>query len=260
MLTRMNAEPRSRAISFMTGVEDRCARSVAACPGGHVVLDPRHPALWSANHIRIEDRTHVDAESLDATAAEHLDSLGFRMIAVLDETAGLSLAAPLAARGYRDIAELLMVLEGEPSSHDPAAPVVEVSGDELRASRIAAQVECGRDEEVGRQLASRDELIAAAIPVRRLAIRAGRQIASRVQVYTSEGIAQIDNMYTARAHRRQGYSRALMERAVHVARLDGAQLVFLVADAGDWPQRFYRRLGFADTGLLPRFLRIPPRS
>jgi hypothetical protein len=30
-----------------------------------------------------------------------------------------------------------------------------------------------------------------------------------------------------------------------------------VADANDWPQEFYRRLGFDEVGIESRFLRLP---
>jgi hypothetical protein len=54
--------------------------------------------------------------------------------------------------------------------------------------------------------------------------------------------------------------RAVGEHALRAARAGGAELVFAIADAEDWPQGFYRRAGFAGTGLPPRFLRTAPRT
>jgi hypothetical protein len=45
---------------------------------------------------------------------------------------------------------------------------------------------------------------------------------------------------------------------VREAHADGARLVFLVADANDWPQRLYRDIGFRDAGLMYRFRREVP--
>jgi hypothetical protein len=36
----------------------------------------------------------------------------------------------------------------------------------------------------------------------------------------------------------------------------GQEFVFLVADLEDWPQQFYRRMGFDAVGIETRFLRV----
>jgi GNAT superfamily N-acetyltransferase len=252
----MQAQARRRAIAFMTAIDDACAEATVACPGGTVVLDSRHPALWSANHVRVDAARAPDATALDATAAAHLDELGFRMIVVQDEAVAAALAEPLGALGYRPADELLMILGPTGDAARRSARVGEATPAQLVASRVAAQTEIGRDAQVGRQLASRDALIASVVPVRRLAIRAANgEVAARCQIYGEGAVAQIENLYTAAARRGQGLSRLLMRHAVAEARAGGAELVFLVADAGDWPQSFYRRLGFEDAGLMPRFLR-----
>jgi hypothetical protein len=42
------------------------------------------------------------------------------------------------------------------------------------------------------------------------------------------------------------------------ARANGSDLVFLVADADDWPRRLYERFGFDTIGRYGRFLQAPP--
>jgi hypothetical protein len=42
-------------------------------------------------------------------------------------------------------------------------------------------------------------------------------------------------------------------RAAAEARSSGADLVFLVADADDWPKELYGRLGFDTIGRLTKF-------
>jgi predicted GNAT family acetyltransferase len=109
---------------------------------------------------------------------------------------------------------------------------------------------------VGRQLVSRDALVAAVVAERCFAVELdSRRIAARCQLYSQGAVAQIENVYTVAAHRRRGFSRALVTHAAGEARAAGATLVFLVADAAGWPQAFYRGVGFADAGLLPRFIR-----
>ena len=254
---------RARAIAFLAAIDDGCAESLPACPGGHAVLDGRHPALWSANHLRVRTPVAPDPAALAAAAEEHLGALGFRMIAVLDEAVARALRAPLAQRGYRAADELLMLAgpaPGPAASAQGSGAVVEVAHEDLAASRIAAQVELGRDAEVGRQLASRDALIGTVVAIRRFALVADGEIAARCQVYAGGGIAQIENLYVAPAHRGRGLARVVGEHALRAAWAGGAQLVFGIADAEDWPQGFYRRAGFAGAGLLPRFLRAGGRT
>jgi ribosomal protein S18 acetylase RimI-like enzyme len=61
-------------------------------------------------------------------------------------------------------------------------------------------------------------------------------------------------------HRQHGYASAVVLRAVHEARAAGARLVFLVADAEDWPKELYRRLGFEEIGENLKLLRTTTAS
>jgi GNAT superfamily N-acetyltransferase len=53
---------------------------------------------------------------------------------------------------------------------------------------------------------------------------------------------------TTDAYRNRGLARAVVLSAAAAARDAGADLVFLRADAADWPRRLYERLGFAVAG------------
>jgi ribosomal protein S18 acetylase RimI-like enzyme len=56
------------------------------------------------------------------------------------------------------------------------------------------------------------------------------------------------------AYRGRGLARALVVHAAAGSRAAGNDLTFLVADADDWPQRLYERLGFETIGRYARFL------
>ncbi len=60
-------------------------------------------------------------------------------------------------------------------------------------------------------------------------------------------------METLEPFRGRGLSRAVVSAALEAAAPH--DFVFLVADADDWPQDFYRRLGFDQVGIESRFLR-----
>jgi ribosomal protein S18 acetylase RimI-like enzyme len=255
-MTASLADGRAAALAFLRSLDDACAERLVPIPGGHAVLDARHPLLWDANHLRVEASEAPDGAALVAEADRHLGALGFRAILVLDPAVADLLAAPLLARGFREQHELLMLLG--PTSDVAGAPVEieEIAGEVVAASRIAAARELLGSAQVGRQLASRDALIAAVTDVRSFAVLAGGTIVARCQVYGARATAQVENVYTDPAHRRRGLAGSLVAHAAREARADGAEVVFLQTDASGPAQRLYRRLGFVDAGPRSRFHRL----
>jgi len=249
---------RGRAIGFLSAIEDACAEQILPCPGGHAILDPRHAGLWDANLLRVETAVAPDGAALIAAAETLLGALGFRMITVLHDSAARELSGPLVASDYELDHQLLMILADDVSATEPAVSVTEVDLVTLHSGRVVAAVERHGGGEVGHQLASRDSLIASAVALRCFAVLEDDEIVARCQLYTDGDIAQVENVYAHPGHRRQGFADALVSHAVSQARAGGARLIFLVADADDWPQRLYRRLGFRDAGLLHRFRRMEP--
>jgi len=78
-------------------------------------------------------------------------------------------------------------------------------------------------------------------------------------LYSDGRIAQVEEVATLPAHRGHGYASAVVLRAVEVALASGHDLVFLEADARDWPKDLYARLGFEEVGRTWSFLRTPTR-
>jgi ribosomal protein S18 acetylase RimI-like enzyme len=252
-----HADARAAAIAFLRAVEDACAERLLPTPGGRAVLDRRHPALWDANHLRVETARSPDPSALVAAAERHLGTLAFRAIHVLhaDPGAGAELTAPLGADGYRPVHDLLMLL-GAAVPPATRSGIVEVTQGQVAPTYRAAAQDAGLDPEVGCQLASRGALLAAAVTVRWFAVFAGEQIAARCALLGDGSVAQIEHVWTAPAHRSRGFARALVAHAAGQARASGAEVVFLRTAAADWPQRLYRRLGFTDAGLLPRYRKV----
>jgi len=72
--------------------------------------------------------------------------------------------------------------------------------------------------------------------------------ASVAKLRVDDDAAWIEDVYTAPAARRQGRARRVVTAACERARAEGATLVFLVADADDWPQHLYAQIGFRPVG------------
>ena len=61
-------------------------------------------------------------------------------------------------------------------------------------------------------------------------------------------MAQIEDVLSLPAHRGRGHASTVVRHAVATARDRGCDAVWLGADANDWPQPLYRKLGFDDAG------------
>jgi len=248
------SDDRGRVLAFMAAIEDACAERIVPVPGGDALLDARHPLLWDANRVRVEAAQPPDAEALVAAAERYYAALPFRAIDVRDAAVGATLAPTLRAHGYRAHPDLLMLLgatlpaPAPARAPDPGIALAEVDRAAIAPSREAASP-------VGVQLVSRDALIATAVDQRCFAVLDGGEVVARCVLYASDRVAQVENVYTAPSHRGRGHARALVVHAAGEARTAGAEIVFLVTHADDSPQQLYRRLGFVDAGLLPRFRR-----
>ncbi len=107
----------------------------------------------------------------------------------------------------------------------------------------------GSGPEVGRQLLELDRRLARAMDVRHLAAVVDGKVVSYAGLYLEDGVAQIEDVATLPPFRNRGLARAVVLHAMEQAYRARAEPVFLVADAGDWPQQLYGRLGFDAIGV-----------
>ena len=82
-----------------------------------------------------------------------------------------------------------------------------------------------------------------------------RPVGDDAELYSHNGVGQVEDVVTLEPYRGRGLARALVLRAAAESRAVGNDLTFLVADADDWPQRLYERLGFETVGRYSRFLK-----
>jgi GNAT superfamily N-acetyltransferase len=71
------------------------------------------------------------------------------------------------------------------------------------------------------------------------------------------GIGQVEDVGTREQARERGYAKAIVLTAVAAAQAAGDTTIFLTAEAADWPQLFYARLGFETVGDLTILRRRP---
>jgi ribosomal protein S18 acetylase RimI-like enzyme len=189
--------------------------------------------------------------------------MSHRLIEVHDEVLGDRLADELSGLGYTCGHELLMSFNGEVAVRTPKPEIVELALSE-RASVSSA--DWRRDqpdwsETTVDQLGRRIATITSAARTGFLAVRdAQGAVVAHADLYLRDGVAQVEEVLTSPEHRGRGLASALVLDAVERARGWRADLVFLVADAEDWPQELYRRLGFVDLGRTVSLRRSPTSS
>ncbi len=253
----MQDQPRSRQLTSALGAVREIARdratTVVRVPGGDAVLNEDFPAAHDLNKLLIA--TPCTPDALSSAAADVLGGAGLehRLIEVHDAALGRELAVGLAAHGYASAEQLVMAVNGPAQRQPPMHRVVELDVHE-RAERASAEWRRDQpdwDEDVCDQLGRRITTVLAAAQATFFAVRGSDgAVWGRADLYLRDGVAQVEEVMTDPAYRRRGVAGRLVLRAVERARSAGAELVFLIAEADDWPQRLYRELGFSDLGHL----------
>jgi ribosomal protein S18 acetylase RimI-like enzyme len=167
------------------------------------------------------------------------------------EDTGTRLAKPMRARGWLVERDVYMALR-RPRDRAPAAGVArETDAATLHALDEATVREepWARDDEIVGQVLGARALLGRAAPATRFFVAADDGVdASMATLYSDGTTAQLENVATLRDHRGRGLARAALSMAADAAVTMGHELVFIVADADDWPWRLYKRLGFDPVG------------
>ena len=185
-----------------------------------------------------------------------------------DAGAGERAAAALAADGWERTRTTYMVFGGDPAAvpTDPRARAI--SEDELRPLQLAGLREEASDVDaraglVGQLLAAQQRL-RATTPARRFGAGDDGGLQSMCTLFldadvNGRRVALVEEVGTLSVHRGRGLARAVVTSAVASAAAWGAELIVVPADADDWPQLMYVRLGFEPVGRQVLQLTATPR-
>lgn len=238
-----------RALRFMRRTAELTADEIRPLHAGFAARSPSLPQVWTANHVHIIEP--VTFEELVALADEHLADLPYRHVALDDDGTGRRLEPRLRAAGWKLEREVLMALL-RPTDRDVDTSMVIEAGEEemlalmerwhLEGPSELDQAGLGQLAEYGRRehRARGDRTFA-------IAGEDGR-LAAMTKLRTGDGLAQLEDVFTAPEARGRGYGRALVAHAAAVAREAGHGLIFIVADDDDWPKQLYGQVGFDPIG------------
>jgi len=250
-----------RIVAFVRAFEDRRALERVPFRYGTALFNRSLPRLWDWNTLRLESADGASAADLarEADAVQGGAGLLHRKITVDDAAVGERLAPGFERIGWQTQPLVVMVHRRAPDRAPDLSVVDEASEEELRPARLAAARgdSWSKDPETIRQLIIGKQLKAEATSIRWFTAHVDGEPASYCELYADGRTAQIEDVTTLPAHRGKGLAGAVVLRALAEARAGGHDLVFLVADADDWPQQLYAKLGFDPVGRFYSFLRAP---
>lgn len=129
----------------------------------------------------------------------------------------------------------------------------------MRVARTASLAdEAWATDDAVAQVREKQERVGRSVPTTRLAVLDDGVVVSYCEVFHIGDVAQIESVATVLTHRRRGYARAVVTRALELTA--NCRLAFLGMDPDDWPQHLYARLGLDEAGRLARFRKALPGS
>jgi ribosomal protein S18 acetylase RimI-like enzyme len=250
-----------RAFDFMIRA-DMAGSRVEPFRFGTAISTPELPLRHDSNYLLVEALSDgISAAELveEAERVQGAAGLEHRLLFFRDAALGERFAPELVSLGWRCDRHILMAQSRQPERAHDTRFVSEVTETALREAR-ERQIRSypWGTPEVARQLLDAKRRIP--VETRFFAVTAHGSVASYGDLYIDGEIAQVEDVATVPEHRGRGYASAVVLRAVEEARAAGAELVFLVADAEDWPKKLYRRLGFDEIGANVKLLRTTKAS
>jgi GNAT superfamily N-acetyltransferase len=226
---------------------------ISEVAGGLAVFSPSLPDVWDLNLVLAPDGADREIVARLVEASERLQGaagLRHRKLRMDDAESDDALEPLTSASGWGVERELVMVRrrarDGKPATH---AVVRELSWDELAPAedRFLASEPYGRDPAIRRQLVAQNERWEGAVgTASRIGIVDEERVIGWCRVYDDGGVTEIDGVGVLPDRRGSGLGRALLEGVL--ARVPANRLLFLCADADDWPKELYGRLGFDTVG------------
>jgi ribosomal protein S18 acetylase RimI-like enzyme len=220
---------------------------------GLAVFDDELPLRYDSNYLLVDELPEAVSAGDLAEEARRLDRPA---IMVRDQPTGERLVPGFESLSWTIHRGLVMAHRRQPERTADTKLVREVDEAALRpARRTQLAGEPWATPEVITQLLQAKVGIAGAVAARFFAVLVDGKVVSYVDLYHDARTAQVEDLATLEEHRGRGYASALVLHALRQAQRAGCDLVFLVADAEDWPKALYRRLGFDELGRYVKLIR-----
>lgn len=217
---------------------------------GTAYFNSDYPISYAHNFLYIDRAPESISGAELAAIADRLQGeagLEHRAVWVEDDELGKRLNDEFEALGWTWREHLVIMVAGRDSDRGVDTSIVEqVSYETVRPVivEMTSREPWADSEETVRMLVDRRRLTARATNVRHFVIRSEGTIASVTDLYSDGRTAQIEDVGTLEEYRNRGYARAVVSKALEIAKSERHDLIWLVADDNDWPKELYRKLGF----------------
>ena len=225
---------------------------------GVAYFNDRYRIRYNANLLLADRVAPATPQDVAAELDRVLDGYEHRKIFLSDDE-GARIAAGMRDLGYVADRTVSMVQRGEPDRAPQIDLVEEIDHARRREflKTLYVREEWGQAPGVAGSLSEFPGWLEEKIGARCFVQRIGGQLVGTCELYVHDGMAQVESVDTLEEFRGRGVARNLVLRAAAEGRAEGADLVFIEADADDWPQQLYERLGFAHVGAYRGFLKSP---
>jgi GNAT superfamily N-acetyltransferase len=260
----MTQDDLDRANAFERVTLERTSTEVVSFAGGVAFLNRTFGQRYDSNLLWIDDPADAPVGRWLAEAERILGSRGYRhrKVVVPDPDAQRRLEVGFAEHGYVVDRIVLMVQRAEAERAPDLSSVEEVPFEVARPmlEAIARRQPWSKSDDEVRELTDFRAMVARSQGARVFASRVDGQLVGCCELHIQGDAAEIDAVDTMDGFRNRGLASAFVLAAVAAARGAGASWVHLWADADDWPQHWYRRLGFVPVATVADFLRWPPEG
>jgi len=241
----------ARSYEFMARGDMSGTREVES-PFGRAVYTDELPRRLDGNYLWVDHA--AEPQELVAEAAR----LERRLIFVPDPELGDELAPWFEQQGWRIDRHVVMAQLRKPDRDADLSLVHEVAEPELREARKRVLAnEPWATPQVLDQIFASKALIGERVRTRFFAVKLEGEVVSYSDLYLDDGDAQVEDVGTVPERRNEGHASTVVLGAIAEARQAGAEFVFLVADANDWPKELYGKLGFDVVGHYTKFFAPP---
>lgn len=252
-----------RLLDFELDLARRSCDEVVEAGWGAAFLSPSLPQVWDASWLAVEE-TGLTSEELIALGDRVLGEAGLehRTILLCDEAEGVRIGAEFEGLPGWEVERVLYMTWRGDSGREPAATASELplaAALPLRRELVRESMPAGieRLEQTVDQLLERNRRLGEVGGDRWFLAPAGGEPASACCLLAGEGIAQIEDVGTLERAREQGLAQTVVLAALADARALAPELIFLIADAADWPLLIYAKLGFESVSGLHILRRQP---
>jgi ribosomal protein S18 acetylase RimI-like enzyme len=217
---------------------------------GTAYFNSDYPLSYAHNFLEVENApSSISARRL-ADVADRIQGragLDHRALWVRDDELGNRLNGEFDALGWGSREHLLVMVVGRaPDRVVDTTMVEQIDYETIRPviMEMTRREPWADSEETVAMLVDRRRLTAGATNLRHFGVRADGRIVSTTDLYSDGRTAQIEDVGTLEEFRGRGYARAVVTKALEVAKDEGHDVIWLVADDDGWPKELYRKLGF----------------